>query len=77
MSQLVRNVVTTGRKLNEEDGVKVCRRIEVRKSFSGRECCLDSFHTGKDQNKHRRRGTEKRWRAIEKRMGTPGIWMCN
>lgn len=43
MSQLVRNVVTTGRKLNEEDGVKVCRRIEVRKSFSGRECCLDSW----------------------------------
>lgn len=43
MSQLGRNVVTTGRKLNEEDGVKVCRRIEARKSFSARECCLDSW----------------------------------
>lgn len=27
----------------EEDGVKVCRRIEARKSFSARECCLDSW----------------------------------
>lgn len=43
MSQLGRNVVTTGRKLSEEDGVKVCRRIEARKSFSARECCLDSW----------------------------------
>lgn len=30
-------------KLIEEDGVKVCRRIEARKSFSARECCLDSW----------------------------------